>query len=69
MANYQPGDRVKVQGDQGRGEGTVIGVDEASGTYRVRYDVVEAKDGNGQSVTVEGQVGYAVPGRMTRRGK
>lgn len=63
---------MKVTSEKGRGEATVIGIDPASGMYRVTFDAVEASDGKGNNVSASGFAngeGYAAGKSMTKRRK
>ncbi len=62
-----PGDTVRVKTKNGDGVARVAGVDERSGTYRVRFDKITVDDG-AREVTFDGRglEGY-VPGSAIRR--
>lgn len=62
----QAGDKIKVKGEKGRGEGTVIGMDPCSGMIQVRFDAVEARDDKGNKVETSG-MGYAPVKQITKR--
>ena len=70
MPQFQHGDKVKVKGEKGHADATVIGVDAASGMYRLLYHAVEASDGEGHSIsTVAAGVadGFAPGSQMIKR--
>lgn len=65
---FQDGDKVTVNGEKGRGEGTVVGRDPVSGMLQIRFDAVEAKDDKGQTVQASG-MGYAPDKQVRKRRK
>ena len=69
MPRFEPGDRVKVNSEKGRGEATVVGMDPLSGVFSVRFDAVEAKDDKGHTVHLDGGMGYVPAQQMTKRRK
>ena len=69
MARFEPGDKVKVNAEKGRGEATVVGMDPLSGVFTVRFDAVEARDDAGHTVHVPGGMGYVPAQQMTKRRK
>ena len=66
---FQAGDKVKVTGEKGRAEATVVGFDQESGMYRLDYHAVEAKDDKGNETSVSGKnaEGFAAGKSLTKR--
>ncbi len=67
MAKFRPGDRVKVTGELGEGQGVYVGRDKASGHAIVHFEGVEAQDKEGHPVKHENLPGYVPVQNLRRR--
>lgn len=66
---FSQGDKVKVNGEHGRAEATVVGFDAESGKYRLQYHAVQTGDGKVDQQAEGYADGYADGKQMTKRRK